>query len=294
MQFRLNRSGGVDVLDGDKILMHLNDDDLKKLSEMRQRALDVETVRGRIPEWVTFVLEADYDGEFWADFNSHVFSDDEVAVEDVVERILADEGLIQKIVEEFRGLDDKNAPVYALYDWAETLDEAIGKHVSIKDILGDILREKHPKEFCIGKWRVAVVQQGETYGHGGAVVHEDAKPVVEFYDMSQDIEWFPNGQFTGGRYYLETLMTSDRWSESIDKVAERGSGLCLHGDVPSWTVPAGELAVIAAWLRAVQDKLGPAKEVETLDTTLAEASDRCRQGPADAEQSRDKDELTLD
>jgi hypothetical protein len=73
-----------------------------------------------------------------------------------------------------------------------------------------------------------LVRQGEAYGRNNCLTHDQAEPLVEFYDTRYRFESSPAGtmlgQFTGGRYNLSTLLQHP------------GAGLCLHGGVAEWTV----------------------------------------------------------
>jgi len=62
--------------------------------------------------------------------------------------------------------------------------------------------------------------------------------IVEFYDC--DYEHTRYGQFTGGRYYLSTILSG----------FEEGSGLDLHGGVPGWEVHPKCYTRVMEWLSA--------------------------------------------
>lgn len=275
--FKVNSHGGIDVFnENQKLLIHLSNDDLKTISNIRQKDFDIETVMDRIPEWVDEQIELD--NYSFADFNSHLYSSDEISSHEISARILADKKLIKKIAEDYQEhFDDAESresdPNFSIY-----LDSAIASSVSIEDVMGEILCEKHPKELLIGKWRVAVVEKGDLHGAYRAMYYENDKPIVEFYDMSQDKEYFPNGQFTGGQYFLETLLTTDIYSSSITDMAKAKVGLSLYADVPSWTVEPGDLAVIGTWLQAVQKNFDSAvKNVSrTIEEKLTEANERSK------------------
>ncbi len=66
---------------------------------------------------------------------------------------------------------------------------------------------------------------------------------VEFYDHDQDHSKFGAlGQFTGGRYYIDTIMGYDRYG--------RGEGgLVLHGAVPSWDICSDTMDTIRNWIK---------------------------------------------
>lgn len=259
MNFKLNALGGVDVFnEQDKFLLHLSSEDLNTIHMMQQHEQDIDTVKGRLLPWVERQVEEDFE---FADFNSHLFSGDEISAEQIYQKILNDSSLVARIVDEFRDILDHPQTEQGLQTWAYA-DEAISTHVSLRDILGEILCDKHPKELLIGKWRVNVVEKGDSYGEKGVLCHEDEKPLVEFYDMSQDKKDFPNGQFTSGRYYLESLLSSD-FNSSLYTVADY-VGLVLCGGVDDWIVSPGEMYVISAWLSAVNKhiELEQAKDVK--------------------------------
>lgn len=60
------------------------------------------------------------------------------------------------------------------------------------------------------------------------------KAQVEFYDQRHPHT--PFGQFTGGRYFAETLLEHP------------SGGLTLDGGNPGWSVDAATMAVVYAWL----------------------------------------------
>lgn len=70
--------------------------------------------------------------------------------------------------------------------------------------------------------------------------HEDARgrSRVEFYDRRYDHT--PDGQFTGGRYYVEDIL--DR----------RYNALMLVADIHQWTVDAGTVRFVQAWIARLE------------------------------------------
>ena len=58
------------------------------------------------------------------------------------------------------------------------------------------------------KIKVCLVNQGDKYGLNNCIVHDEADPLVEFYDPRHFVS----------RYYLSTIME-----------IEPGQGLCLDG-----------------------------------------------------------------
>lgn len=69
-------------------------------------------------------------------------------------------------------------------------------------------------------------------------------PLVEFFDKRY--MHTPFGQFTGGRYYLETV---------IDVIKER-RGLCLDGGIPEWSVDADSMQLVGEFLAPAIAQLG--------------------------------------
>ena len=66
------------------------------------------------------------------------------------------------------------------------------------------------------------------------------EPTIDFHDFEYRGETFGEfGQFTGGRYYAETLLESH--------VPNRG--LCLHGGVDGWNVGGEAYDSIIMWVK---------------------------------------------
>ncbi len=88
------------------------------------------------------------------------------------------------------------------------------------------------------EFRVRLVNQGDAYGLGMQLTHEEADPLVEFYDATYDFDVSPEGEVLGqfvGRYYLSTLCGEDGLSKSI---FDGKSGLNLDGGVDVWSIDA--------------------------------------------------------
>lgn len=90
------------------------------------------------------------------------------------------------------------------------------------------------------RFRVLYIPQGVEHPHSPTV--KEDKPLVEYYDKAYDHT--TDGQFTGGRYYAETLIK--------DYDALKNRGLCLYGDVPSWNVCASEMKIVMSWIENCQ------------------------------------------
>lgn len=98
---------------------------------------------------------------------------------------------------------------------------------------------------------VRVVPHGARYGRVNCLLNEDAT-LVEFYDTTYADDGHGDyvvgtgfgalGQFTGGRYFLSTLL-------GTDGTAGGGTGgLCIDGGVPEWDVDAATMSEVRAWL----------------------------------------------
>lgn len=85
-----------------------------------------------------------------------------------------------------------------------------------------------------GRFNVRVLKKGERYGLRDCLTHEDARPVIEFYDSRYaGPAHGERGQFVS-RYYFETL--------AARMIRQPGAGLCLEGGVPDWTINGAEFA----------------------------------------------------
>lgn len=91
---------------------------------------------------------------------------------------------------------------------------------------------------------VKILRKGDTYGLKGCLVHEEDKPLVEFYDARHaGKEGFDaEGQFVS-RYYVETILERPH------------GGLDLHGGEPQWKVCDDDMALVRLWLRQRTDEL---------------------------------------
>jgi len=82
-------------------------------------------------------------------------------------------------------------------------------------------------------FRVVLLLDGQSINYPAAS-ELTRRPLVEFYDTRYPAT--DDGQFTGGRYYLDTLLDGK-------------AGLNLAGDVPAWTLDATAMTVVRRWLR---------------------------------------------
>ncbi|UVD36649.1 hypothetical protein RCXUPER_231 [Rhodobacter phage RcXuper] len=92
-------------------------------------------------------------------------------------------------------------------------------------------------------FRLRLVRKGEAYGRNNCLTNE-GEPLVEFYDTRFTFDSSPSGvmlgQFTGGRYYAETLLKSGN------------AGLILDGGSEAWRMGAESFrlaqSIIRNWL----------------------------------------------
>ena len=244
---RENPYGGLDIFSQQgEFLAHLGKDDVMKIYDIQQKNYDLDTVKCRIPDWV--VEQHEQDDNFLADFNSHLFSDDEISTDEIQDKILGNDALIQQIAAAYRDAYDGEL------DWWSALNNAIVEHVSIKDVLGDILCDKYPKEFLIGNWRAVIVERGGTYGHNGELRNGSKESMVAFYDMSQADDSVPGGVYTGGCYSLTSLLEPASHHFTIDERVERGDAWNLRPPGNEYVLSVGNLSVLGAWLRSVYNR----------------------------------------
>ena len=79
-----------------------------------------------------------------------------------------------------------------------------------------------------GRWTLCIYNDKKRDG-----VYKDSRTIA-FHDTKHvDEELWPIGQFTGGCYYIETLL-KDR--EQLEE-----GGLNLHGGVEAWSATPGEM-----------------------------------------------------
>lgn len=118
----------------------------------------------------------------------------------------------------------------------------------------DILSQTFDKTLPLEHWTVRLIMPGDRYGEKDNLTNTGNKPLVEFYDADYKNKgsFGPYGQFTGGRYYLETLQGKDGYSPSYDEYPRQ---LSLMADIPKWTVSAKDMNVVMDWLDAIEAQL---------------------------------------
>ena len=130
------------------------------------------------------------------------------------------------------------------------------------------------KQFTNNKGRVfnAVVSKDKNYNGGLVVRFYDAESADSYKEL---VKKYPDsfateakfGQFTGGGYYIDTLLGLDGFGESI-----RGRGLCFDGgNAESWSIDADTSTQVFFWLceiREHQERIKMFKELETRSEML--------------------------
>lgn len=92
-------------------------------------------------------------------------------------------------------------------------------------------------------FRVVYLAGGETSIYQSS---DTDAPLVEFYDRRHPFT--EHGQFTGGRYYADTLLGIGLGAGA--RVGSDGRGLNLQGGEPDWTLDADTATQVVAWIEA--------------------------------------------
>lgn len=105
-----------------------------------------------------------------------------------------------------------------------------------------------------------VLAPGDRYGLNGCLTCGE-EPMVEFYDATyEDEEGFSDlGQFTGGRYYLSTLLGEGPYAERVP-----GQGLLLYGAQPEWSIGAHNLTEVLGFAQGYLRGLQAAQQREEI------------------------------
>ena len=91
---------------------------------------------------------------------------------------------------------------------------------------------------------VRLVEKGDNYGRDLCLTQKTEETTIHFYDaryphtqLAKDV----SGQFTGGSYYVGTLLQDE------DKLSKHG--LCLHGGVDSWNVDSNTMKQVFEFIK---------------------------------------------
>ena len=104
-------------------------------------------------------------------------------------------------------------------------------------------------------WTVRVVFEGDRYGRDMCLVHDDAKPLIEFYDADHDFDTDTDGKVLGqfvSSYSADTLLEDIKTTNGIN----------LHGGVPKWTI---EKACYREILSKVESIIDDKKEEDAIE-----------------------------
>lgn len=151
----------------------------------------------------------------------------------------------------------------------------------------DISSQTFDKILPLEHWTVRLIMPGDRYGEKDNLINTGSKPLVEFYDADYkgDPSFGPYGQFTGGRYYLETLQGKDGFSSGQ---GEHRCELSLDGSIPKWTVSAKDMNVIMDWLDAREAHLLKDRK-PSLSEQMQSAKKRTEQQKDDPTPEQEKD-----
>jgi len=88
-------------------------------------------------------------------------------------------------------------------------------------------------------FNVRILKAGDRYGRDDCLVHDAGMPSVEFFDATYEgTSHGPLGQFTTGRYYVDTILEGPRLQ-----------GLNLYGAEPVWNIDGEAMGIVRDWLR---------------------------------------------
>ena len=99
----------------------------------------------------------------------------------------------------------------------------------------------------IGEYNVRLVTKGDRYGLNDCLVHDEDKPMVEFYKRGYPVHG-PRGFFVS-RYYCGTLLNEPGFMGHD----HHDAGLCLHGDPYNYhSISAEEFQAVLRWIGGAQ------------------------------------------
>lgn len=101
------------------------------------------------------------------------------------------------------------------------------------------------------RFRARILREGDVYGPGQLFwLHED-KAGVEFFDTR-----YPHtehGQFTGGRYYVESILKN---GDNGDSQSAWGGLILDGGNADSWSIDEFAMFVVRQWLHHETGEIG--------------------------------------
>lgn len=88
--------------------------------------------------------------------------------------------------------------------------------------------------------QMVIIGTGQRYGRDLCLINNDL-PLVEFNDCTNGVDLNGRGQFTGGRYYISSILER-----------RQGRGLILDGDNANvWHISAPQMLVVVERLKAI-------------------------------------------
>lgn len=102
-------------------------------------------------------------------------------------------------------------------------------------------------------FNVRVLFAGQKYGRNNCLTWDSEQPGVEFWDATYSHEAL--GQFTGARYYADTICFQDKWTpeNGFHNTGElQTGGLCLdYGNRDAWSLDASTMREVRLWILGV-------------------------------------------
>lgn len=105
-------------------------------------------------------------------------------------------------------------------------------------------------------FNVRILLDGDKYGRDDCLTWNNDNSEtfkgaagVEFWDATYPHEEL--GQFTGGRYFADTLLFDEKWTPEKGFHTDgtiTDSGLCLHGGVDGWEIDQETMRHVRRWI----------------------------------------------
>lgn len=111
------------------------------------------------------------------------------------------------------------------------------------DVTLTVTNQPGPAAYAGRTFVARIIHTGDRYGRNRCITN-DGKPMIEFLDATYAGKdgFDVLGQFTGGRYYVETLLGNERHGRRLT------GGLNLDGGIDVWTIDAEAMNKVYAWL----------------------------------------------
>lgn len=146
-------------------------------------------------------------------------------------------------------------------------------------------------DFWVGKWRVLFAEPGDPCPRCTDSYNDCNAPIVLFYDMSQDPDRFPHGQYVS-EYYAHTILGEGPFE---DDLRTSGTGLSLNLEVPEWTVTAHDMKPIADWVGKKMEAYQARKQMSgpSLNDMMSSAAKRVAEQGSKPDEKKDLDRGVL-